>query len=137
MKSSDAQWVKQGTNPTGKLRLAQAKYPIDQRRYFRYQLFGNEAWTSEMRDENNYDVAEIEFDVTIRDEQLGKLILTVDHAMHREAEQNNVPTVLAWGSKINLILTSKSHIDDWVLIERGKDGSFKLTIQEEKPNWAP
>jgi hypothetical protein len=34
-------------------------------------------------------------------------------------------------------LTSKSHIDDWVLIERDKDGNFKLTIQEEKPNWAP
>lgn len=90
-----------------------------------------------MHGENNYDVAEIEFYVTIREEKLGKLKLKVDHAMHREAEQNNVTTVLAWGSKINHLLTSKSHIDDWVLIERGKDGSFKLTIQEEKPNWTP
>jgi hypothetical protein len=136
LKSSDAQWVQAGTNPTGKLRLSQAKYPIDQRRYFRYQLFGNENWTGETKNGKTYDIAEIEFDVTIRGKNEGKMTLVVDHAPHREADQNNVPTVLAWGP-INRVLTGKSHIGDWVLIERSTSGTFKLTIQQAKPTWAP
>jgi hypothetical protein len=48
-----------------------------------------------------------------------------------------VPTVLAWGGRINRILTSQSHVDHWVVIERAADGTFKLTIQRDQPPWAP
>ena len=137
MKSSDAQWVREGTNPTGKLRLAQAGHPIDHRRFFRYQLFDNQTWSTVSRGQNNYDVANVQMDVTIRGTSHGNQTLTVDHAPHREAEQNNVPTVLAWGTTINKVLTSTSHIDDWVIIERDTAGKFKLTIQQQKPTWAP
>ena len=136
LKSSDAQWVRTGTNPTGKLRLAQAGHPIDQRRYFRYQLFGGEAWSGETRQGKSYEVAQAEFEVTIRNQHLGRISLVLDHAAHREAGQNNVPTVLAWGTTINRILASESHIGDWVIMARGADGTFKLIIQSEKPTWA-
>jgi hypothetical protein len=136
LKSSDAQWVSANTNPTGKLRLSQAKHPIDQRRYFRYQLFGNEAWFQTIRGANSYDVADVEFDVTIRGKSLGKINLRIDHAPHREAAQNNVTTVLAWGP-INKILTASSHVGDWVAIERDTSGNFSLAIQQSRPTWAP
>jgi hypothetical protein len=61
----------------------------------------------------------------------------VDHAWHREADQNNVPTVLAWGTEINGILTSTSHIGDWVVIERDANGNYSLKIQQNRPAWAP
>lgn len=137
MKSSDAQWVSQGTNPTGKLRLAQAGFPIDHRRYFRYQLFGSQMWSSTSRSGKTYDVAPVPFDVTVRGNHLGTINLVIDHAPHREADQNNVPTVLAWGTILNRTLTGSSHVNDWVIIERDTSGNFKLTIQSGKPSWAP
>ncbi len=132
LRSSDAQQVRPGTNPTGKLRLAQAGHPIDHRRYFRYQLFGTAAWNTIVRAGNDIDVADIEFDVIVRGRSLGKMTLTVDHAPHREAGQNNVPSVLAWGP-LNRILTRTSHVGDWVVIDRDASGEFKLTIQSTRP----
>jgi hypothetical protein len=133
MQSSDAQWVSERTNPTGKLRLSQAGFPIDHRKYFRYQLFDNQVWNSVTRSGNTYNIATIPFDVTVRGKHLGSQPLVIDHAPHREAGQNNVPTVLAWGTVLNRLLTSSSHIGDWVVIERDTSGSFSLTIQQTRP----
>ena len=113
-----------------------AGFPIDHRRYFRYQIFGNQTWSSITRQGKTYDVATVPFEVTVLGNNLGVQSLVIDHAPHREADQNNVPTVLAWGTALNRLLTSSSHIDHWVLIELDIAGVFKLTIQREKPSWA-
>jgi hypothetical protein len=84
------------------------------------------------------DVTEVNFDVTIRGKNLGRIALKIDHAQHRgQGPRRNSPTVLAWEPQINAILKASSHIDDWVLLERNENGDFKLTIQREKPSWAP
>lgn len=128
MQSSDAQQVGANSNVTGKLRLAKAGHDIDHKTWFREVFFDGIDWTTEMRGENPYEVASVPFQVTIDGVDLGVKTLKVDHAPHRVAEQNNVPTVLSWGHDIGRILVGTSHIEDTVTLERTTEGVFKLTI---------
>jgi hypothetical protein len=146
MPSADAQWVAPGTNPTRKLRLTEARHKIELETYFRYDLFSVANWQSVPRGRNLVDVADIPFDVTVRGVRIGPSTLRVDHSLHRarvehstkrSKERHNVPTVLAWGRRLISILGSTSHADDWVVIERDAAGQFKLTIQQNRPTWAP
>src|SRR5690606_7047326 len=90
---SDAQQVGSGTNPTGKLRLAKADNPIDHKTWFRETFFEDENWTTQMRNGRPYEVASVDFDISIGGSSIGTRTLIVDHAPHRVASQNNVPTV--------------------------------------------
>ena len=137
LKSSDAQRVSAGTNPTGKLRLTQSNFGFDHRRYFRYIFFGNVAWAQNRRNATTYDEATVTFDVYVRGVALGQITLLVDHAPHREAGQGNVTTTLGWGTTLNAFLVSHNHIGDWVVLERKSNGTFELRIEQAKPTWAP
>ena len=71
------------TNPTGGLRLTQAKWidegrVIDQTKYFREKLFGSFEWT-EIKQNPKVDVANILFNVTILGEEIGTHLLRVRH----------------------------------------------------------
>lgn len=96
LRSSDAQQVRPGTNPTGKMRLSKAQHDIDFKRWFRDDMFSEATWTEEQRSGNTYEVAELPFTVEFLDKNFGEQTLKIDHAPHRIAGQNNVPTVLAW-----------------------------------------
>ncbi len=135
--SSDAQQVQTNTNPTGKLRLSQAHHDIDHRTFFRRDFFAGLDWQTQTRNGRQVEEAISDFDVAISGVSLGKLPLQIDHAPHREAGQNNVPTVLSWGSDLGERLRMTSYINDWVVIERDTHGDFALTIQTDKPAWAP
>ena len=135
--SSDAQQVKAGTNPTGKLRLAQAGFPINHRTWFRNVLFADLQWTTRVDRQQNYEVANVRFEVRVRGKSWAPLMLSVDHAPHRVAGQGNVPTVLSWGPDLGRELRKTNHIGDWVVITRDSAGHFALTIQQTKPHWAP
>ena len=137
LSSSDAQQVTSATNPTGKLRLSKAGFPIDHRTAFRQEMFGKQNWQPKILRGNAYEVAEIDFDVVVRGNALGTLKLTIDHAPHRIAGQNNVPTILAWGLRLNQILRTTNYVGDWVVIERDTKGEFHLTIQSAEPSWSP
>lgn len=138
LRSSDAQRVGAGTNPTGKLRLTESGFPIDHRTYFRQQFFQPAVWTAEVRSGGNtYEVANIDFDVRIHGQAIGVQTLAIDHAQHREAGQGNVVTVLAWGPQLSRRLRARSYIGNWVTIERRPDGTFGLSIERNKPAWAP
>lgn len=128
MRSSDAQQVRANSNVTGKLRLAKAGHNIDHKTWFREVFFDGIEWATEMRGGKAYEVAAVPFQVTIDGVDLGDLTLKVDHAPHRVAEQNNVPTVLAWGHDIGRILVGTSHIGATVALDRTAEGIFKLTI---------
>lgn len=128
MAPSDAQQVGKGTNPTGKLRLAKAGHAIDHKVWFREEFFDGIEWTSQMRDDLPYEVALVPFNVTIYGSSLGLMTLTIDHAPHRVAGQNNVPTVLAWGPELGRILVTTSYTGSTVTLERTTDGSFNLEI---------
>ena len=133
MSKSDAQQVKVGTNPTGKLRLTKGKFPIDVSIFFRNDLFGLSSWQTITRRKKLYNVAEIDFAVQILGKSYGIVTLKVDHALHRISNQKNIPTVLAWGPELEPLLVATSYTGNWVVIERNEQGAFSLTIQSARP----
>lgn len=137
LRSSDAQQVGPNTNPTGKLRLAQARFNISHGTYFREIFFGDQAWTAVDRRGVEYEEVHVDFIVRIHDQEETHERLRVDHAPHREADQANVPTVLGWGPRLGAWLRANSEVGNWVLIERDAQGLFRLTITSERPEWAP
>ena len=131
---SDAQRV-QG-NATGKLRLAKANFPIDKNTWFRHDFF-NTPWQSRKRQGNKLDVTTVRFDIRVNGRSMGQQDLIVDHGEHRIANQANVPTVLAWGTELNQELRDHNHVGNWVVLTRDVNGRFALTIQRNRPHWAP
>ncbi len=133
LRSSDAQQVGTGTNPTGKLRLARAGHDIDFKRWFRNDLFGDAQWSQETRQGKIYEVTEVPFHVKFLDKDFGEQRLTIDNAPHRIAGQNNVPTVLAWGHQLMRELRRHSYIDMYVMIEKYDNGEYGLQILDQQP----
>ncbi len=137
LRRSDAQQVRADTNPTGKLRLAKAKFAIEHQTYFREVFFGGESWAGVERRKTLYEECSVPFHCTVHGVDLGEQVLRIDHAPHRVAKQNNVPTVLSWGPKLGRHLRENSEVGNWVLLERHEDGAFSLTITDDQPDWAP
>lgn len=137
LRSSDAQQVAAGTNPTGKLRLAQAGFDIDQATYFREEFFGDAAWIEVDRNGKTYEEVDVPFHVLRPGVAPTVMTLRVDHAAHREADQNNVPTVLGWGTELGVWLRANSQVDNWVVLERDVDGTYWMSFTDTKPAWAP
>lgn len=118
-----------GTNPTGVLRLSKAGHPINHRRWFRDRLFGPAAWNAARdRRGNPIEVAQVPVEVNVMSTSLGTIDLQVDHAPHREAGQNNVPTILHWGDQLGQELRGTDHSGRQLELERMTDGSYRLTI---------
>lgn len=97
--ASDVQ--RQPGNPTGGIRLTQARFrvddaPIDQTTYFRDIVFGSLAWKEGKKRPYRED-ATATFDVTILHEHLGRYELTISHKPSGEAGQRNYTTILHWG----------------------------------------
>jgi hypothetical protein len=117
------------TNPTGLLRLAKAGHDIDHRTWFRQMLFGPAPWSPQIdREGNPIEVASVPFDVKINGAPIGMFSLVVDHAPHREEEQDNVTTILHWGRDMGAILRGTSHYQKTVTISRLSDGTYRLEI---------
>lgn len=133
LNASNAQQVRPGTNPTGKLRLSKARHDIDFRTWFRHVLFGEAEWSEEDRQGKRYEVTRLTFHVEFLDKNLGQQVLMVDHGEHRIASQNNTPTILAWGHELIGELTSHSYIGKYVVIEKYEDGSYGLKIADDAP----
>ena len=58
--------------------------------------------------------------------------LEISHAPHREEGQNNIPTVLHWGT-VEPLLAATNHTGRNVIIERLGDGTFRLEITAAQP----
>lgn len=104
---SDAQVVKSGSNPTGKLNLVQSGWNvagnvIDHTRYFRVNVFGNSQWTP-ARTTPPVEHARVKFDVSILGVPQGVHILEVRHKPSGEAGQGNFTTSISWGPLGNAI----------------------------------
>ncbi len=137
LRSSDAQQVQPGTNPTGKLRLAKARFDIEQTSYFREEFFGGEEWVEVDRRGTTYEEVHVRFIVERLGQDATTVTLRVDHAPHRIADQDNVPTVLGWGREIGQWLRNNDQTDNWVVLEKGLDGRYWMSFRAEKPDWAP
>jgi len=133
LSASDAQRPPNpNTNPTGKLRLTKSRLGIDPKTFFRDELFGDLPWRLEQRGSNVYECTTVQFTVAVLGRDEGHFDLHVDHAPHRIADQDNIPTVLAWGS-LGEQLRQRDCTGKFIVIERDEVGRFSLTIQDEPP----
>ncbi|NVM32015.1 MAG: hypothetical protein HWN65_24455 [Candidatus Helarchaeota archaeon] len=99
--ASDVQYQKEGTNPTGGLRLTQARWKvngkvIDQTTYFRQNVFGKLAWKKE-KTVPYVEVSEVLCNVRILGEDKGQHRFILRHKPSGEAGQGNYTTLLSWG----------------------------------------
>ncbi len=107
--NSDAQQVSGKTNPTGVLRLAQARFKVNDtlinfKTYFRNEIFGQLNWTQRARAQNSpLEETHTDFQLEIDGTSKGVFNLRISHDPDRVAGQNNVPTTLHWGDAINAI----------------------------------
>ncbi len=130
LSASDAQHPPTvGSNPTGNLRLSQAGHPIDWRTYFRREFFGGQTWSDAAGSKQETSVS---FQVTIDGADLGVQRLPIDHAPHREAEQNNVTTILHWGP-LAATLRAADYTGFYVILTRTFSGQYRLDISRTAP----
>lgn len=102
---SDAQVVNQKSNPTGNLKLSQAFFKvkskkIDQKTYFRNDIFDQLTWIKTKVNSSSYEEAQCSFDITILGNHIGTFILKLSHDSVRVAGQGNTPTWLHWGNNL-------------------------------------
>jgi hypothetical protein len=98
---SDVQ--RQPGNPTGGIRLTQARFKvndstIDQTRYFRYDLFGDEEWRTGRAKLPNRDTTIVEMELEILGQNYGVKNFMLSHKPSGEAGQGNYTTMLHWGN---------------------------------------
>ena len=129
--ASDAQQVREATNPTGVLRLGQADFKvngalINKNTYFRDTIFGALTW-SEIPRRNNTPLQEAHtaFDIWIDNEYFGTFTLRISHDPGRIAGQANIPTTIHWGTEIIAILKSHNTV--------GKRLSLYMPVEEGQP----
>ena len=131
---SDAQKVPAGTNPTGNLKLTQASYRssgnlIDQRTYFRNDVFENLYWSQTNQDNPNYEEVFANFTFIFDNIVNGTFRIRLSHDTVRIANQNNTPTWLHWGTEMGLMLQriniSEKRLE---LYKTDKDSDFIIEI---------
>lgn len=109
LSNSDAQDVPAGTAITGNLKLAQARFKlgttiIDQKTYFRNQVFNKLNWVKTKPHSSTYEETFGVFDISISGKPIGKFTLKLSHDSSRVAGQGNTPTWLHWGRTVIPIL---------------------------------
>lgn len=134
--NSDAQQVSGQTNPTGVLRLAQARFKvndilIDFKTYFRNEIFNQLNWTQRARVQNSpLEEVYANFQIEIDGISKGVFNLRISHDPDRVAGQNNVPTTLHWGNAINSIREQNIKGKTLSLFRiEGKTGLFLIKIE--------
>jgi PLD-like domain len=133
MSASDAQHPPRPTSAvTGNLRLSKAGHPIDHKTYFRHDFFEDAHWERADPDDPAYEKCFVEMDVEVDGDHLGVMPFRVDYKPGRIADQNNVPTVLKWGG-LGARLRGEDDTDEFVVVERLADGSYRLSIQANEP----
>lgn len=105
LSQSDAQHVPSGTAITANLKLSQARFKIndsfiDQKTYFRNQVFGNLNWVNTKPGNYSYEEVFCQFNITILGKNYGVLSLKLSHDPVRIADQGNTPTWLHWGENL-------------------------------------
>jgi hypothetical protein len=133
LSASDAQHPPTaGSNVTGVLRLVQAGHAINQTNYFRHDFFAPLPWAGTPKPRGLLEQTVVPFDVVIAGASLGTHNLRVDDAAYREAGQGNHTSVLHWDS-LAAALAGADHTDDYVVLERLVDGSYRLEITASDP----
>jgi hypothetical protein len=102
--ASDLQFPGSNGNPTGVLRLTQAKFKIDgaiidQTTYFRHIVFGKLHWTKD----SDKEIAVAEFALVIAGVFVGEYKLQLTHNPKWESNESNYTTHVHWGEATSRI----------------------------------
>jgi len=134
LSSSDTQFAKEGTKPTGALRLVQSGFEvdehiIDQTVYFRNTLFGRFEW-KKVTDNPFVEVAKIPFVAVINGGNSGEFRLEVRHKPSGEAGQGNYTTSISWGELGGIIRNSNligAQLDLYAPLHEGDPFIIKIS----------
>lgn len=128
---SDCGQPRPGSHTTAALRFTKAGQGIDQRTWFRNQLFDDASWVPDPRP--GRERAGVTFDVVVDGVARGTHELLLKYDAARESDQNNFTTDLKWGS-LGPVLREHDAVGEWVVIDKLADGSFRLDIEPEEPS---
>ena len=120
---SDAQRPTPGSNPTGGVRLTQAKHAINCPTWFRYVYFGGHGWWHE----GALDVTQVYVNITILGHSFGVLPVRVSYKPQREAGQSNYTTMLHWPEQVLDYLRSVDVTDKYLLLN-DVNGDYTLVV---------
>ncbi len=120
------------SNPTGDLRLVQARHPIDQTTYFRQDFFEPLDWKSRPGSRGSIDEAVASFHVFIGRFYQGLYDLKVSDKQSREAGQRNYTSGLHWGP-FAPVLATENFKDYYVVLERLDDDTYQLILTRDDP----
>lgn len=116
------------TNPTGNLRLSRENSPINHTVYFRNDFFGGLPWVPTAGKNSEVEVV-VAFRAWIDGHDLGMHNLRLSHDPNRISGQNNVPTVLHWGT-LAPIMRATDYIGYYVNLERIIAGGYNLVVSK-------
>lgn len=125
---SDALRSNPGSNTTGNLRLGKANWPINKETFFVNEFFAHLPWAPDDSSQLSKSSTVVPFQVVVDGVDQGVHNVKVDHAPTRVAGQNNVPTILHWGSLAPAVRDA-DHIGHYVILRSFADGGYSLEIK--------
>ena len=117
-----------GSHTTGNLRLNEATFAIDHRRYFYEVFFGGLPWQVAL--DRSIEETWVPMQTVIDGDYVGDVLVRISHAPKRIAGQANVPTLLHWGN-LGARLRENDYRNMYVTLERALGNEFALTIAEQ------
>jgi len=129
---SDARRKDSSSHQRNYVILGKGSFDLDQKTWLRNTLFKGVKWaTKKMKSGQVKEIANVPFEVYIDDVQLGNYSLSIDHADHRVADQNNAPTWLNWSELLPLI--RRQNFTNWYLVLERATKSYRLRLTPRKP----
>lgn len=127
---TDAQ--RQTGNPTGDLRLTRARFKInnseiDQTKYFRHTIFGEQNWV-EKKGRTEKEICQVLFTIHVEGEEIGQSELEIQHKPSGEASQSNYTTGIRWGPWLSHILINEINCTGLTL-RLWKDDGYTIDIR--------
>lgn len=122
------------TNPTGSMLFKKGSMKgIDQRHYFRDEIFSSLSWHSDTdEDKAHLERATALFTIIIIGENFGQYRLTITHNRRtdsRSYQQKNSMTSISWGAAKNIIAKDELIGKSVSLYKNEKEGEFTLVIE--------
>jgi HKD family nuclease len=133
LSKSDAMQKPAGSHQRTGVVLNKAGHKIDQKIWFRDELFASVTWSGETGSTGKAkESAEIPFDVWVDGKSRGNYSLRADHATNRVQGRSNSPTYLYW-SGMRQIVDRADYAGWWLELARLTDGAFRLRLLRDAP----
>ena len=123
--ASDVEFTREGTNPTGRLKLVKAGHDIDQTIYFRNEVFDSLSW--QPRADSEKEDASAIFRISIDGVIKGDFRLNIMHNPKGDAGQNNYTTSISW-KNVSEIIRKQDLRGKRLLLSKSSEPSYQFMI---------